>query len=144
MKIATIPASRLTSRNLTASYYLDAVRLSSIAAVMQVTTSWLRSLIYQKVMDDIRDDQARGVPYLVHVQQVMQAVVAVELRKKRVGFDSIREAVDAFELDNRKTHVVEWGEFMKLTLKKDKILVEARRILGEAQGLENKDRRKAA
>lgn len=112
------------------------VRLTTMAVVMGVTVGWLRGLIAQKVMDDEREMQGRGVPHLMHVKQVVQALVSKRLRQRHVGYDAIRAAVDGFDIDRRKTHEVQLAEGVKLVLNKSLLTLQARGLLKQANDLD--------
>jgi len=115
---------------------MDYVRLTTMAAVMGVTESWMRGLVYQKVMDDEREVQGMGSPYLMHTRQVVQALVAKRLRARNVGYDAIRAAVDKFEIDRKKIHEVQLAVGIKLVLNKSLLTLQARGLLKQANDLE--------
>jgi len=112
------------------------VRLTTMAAVMGVTAGWLRGLVYQRVMDDEREVQVKGSPYILHTQQVLQALVAMRMREAGIGYDSIRLAVDKFEIDRAKRHEVRLADGIKIVFNKSLLTLQARNLLKSANDLE--------
>jgi len=115
---------------------MEYVRLSTVASVMGVKVGWLRGLVYQKVMDDEREHQAKGSPYVMHVQQCFQALIAYRMRQRNIGYDLIRDAVWDLEIDRLKRHEVHVAEGIKLVLQKALLTLQARSLLKEANDLE--------
>lgn len=118
---------------------MEYVRLTTIAAILGVTTSWLRGLVYQRVMDDERENQAKGSPYVMHVRQVFQAIVAMKMRKAGIGYDSIRLVIDSFEIDRAKLHRTQLDpddKGMILEIRKSVYLLKARGVLKRANDFE--------
>jgi hypothetical protein len=115
---------------------MEYVRLTTMAAVMGVTDGWLRGLVYQKVMDDEREVQDRGSPYVMHTKQVVQALVAKRMRQRSIGYDAIRAAVDRFDIDRKKLHEVQLAQGIKLVLNKSLLTLQARGFLKQANDLE--------
>jgi len=118
---------------------MEYVRLTTIAAIMGVTDGWLRGLVYQRVMDDERENQVKGSPYIMHVRQIFQAIVAWKMRQAGIGYDTIRLAVDKFEIDRVKYHKIcidPTDKGMDLIIHKAAYLNKARGILERANDLE--------
>lgn len=115
---------------------MNYVRLSTVAGVMGVTNGWLRHQVYQKVMDDARENPAKGSPYIMHVSQVLQALISKKMRKRSIGYDLIRATIDKFEFDRAKKHEVVVDTGIKLVLDKPLLTLEARNILKIANDLE--------
>ena len=115
---------------------MEYVRLTTMAALMGVTTGWLRCLVYQQVMDDERETRAKGSPYVMHTQQVLQALLAKRMRESKIGYDSIRIAIDEFEVDRRKTHEVYLADGVKLVINKSLLTLQAQGLLKQANDLE--------
>jgi hypothetical protein len=112
------------------------VRLTTVAAVMGVTVGWLRGLVYQKVMDDERELQGRGSPYVMHVQQCFQALIAKRMRDRSIGYDLIRDAVWDLEIDRLAKHEVKVANGIKLVLDKRALTKDAREVMSKAHGIE--------
>jgi hypothetical protein len=123
---------------------LNYVRLTTIAAVMGVTVGWLRGLVYQRVMDDMRENPVKGSPYVMHVPEVLQAVVAYKMRRRNIGYDLIRDAIDKFEIDRKKIHVVPVDSGIDLVMKKPILILQARNILKIANDWEHGEEEVAA
>ena len=115
---------------------MDYVRLTTVARVMGVNISWLRGLVYQKVMDDERESRTKGSPHVMHVQQCFQAIVARRMRERRIGYDLVRDAIWDLEIDRQKRHEVKVATGIKLVLNKSLLLLEARSLLKEANDWE--------
>jgi len=118
---------------------MEYVRLTTIAAIMGVTDGWLRGLVYQRVMDDERENRVKGSPYIMHVKQIFQAIVALKMRQARIGYDTIRLAVDKFEIDRVKYHKIcidPTDKGMDLIIYKAAYLNKARGILERANDFE--------
>ena len=114
---------------------MEYVRLTTIAAIMGVTTGWLRGLVYQSVMDDERENPVKGSPYIMHVRQIFQAIVALKMRQAGIGYDTIRLAIDSFEIDRAKLHRTQLDPDDKgliLEVRKSVYLLKARGILKQA------------
>ena len=108
---------------------MEYVRMTTIAGVMGVTVGWLRGLVYQRVVDDMRENPVKGSPYVMHVPEVLQAVVAFKMRRRNIGYDMIRAAVDKFEIDRKSVHVVPVDSGIDLVMKKPVLILQARNIL---------------
>jgi hypothetical protein len=115
---------------------MNYVRLTTVALLMGVTISWMRGLVYQKVLDDERDNPAKGSPYIVHVKQIVQALVAMRMRKVGVGYDAIRMTVDKFDIDRAKRHEARIAHGVKVVLDKSLLVFEAKTLLKEANDIE--------
>lgn len=103
---------------------------------MGVTDGWMRGLVYQRVMDDERENPVKGSPYIMHVEQVLEALIAQKMRRRNIGYDLIRDAVDKFEIDRKKIHVVRVDSGIELVLKKPVLILQARNILKIANDIE--------
>jgi len=112
------------------------VRLTTVASIMGVKTGWLRGLVGQCVMDDEREVRTKGAPHIMHVRQVFQAIVAKKMRRRNIGYDLIRSAVDKFEIDRKARHVVPVDTGIDLVLRKPTLIMEARNILKRANDAE--------
>lgn len=111
---------------------MEWVRLTTVAAIMGVTDGWMRGLVYQKVMDDERENPVKGAPYVMHLKQVVQAIVAQRCRRRNVGYDLIRDAVDKFEVFGKQFHIVPVERGMDLRLHRKVLTDDAREILRQA------------
>ena len=111
---------------------MEWVRLTTVAAIMGVTDGWMRGLIYQSVMDRERESDAEQAPYVMHLKQVVQALVAHRCRKRSVGYDLIRDAVDQFEIFGKQYHIVPVDRGLDLRLHRKVLTDDAREILAEA------------
>jgi hypothetical protein len=116
---------------------MEYVKLVTVASILGVTDSWLRGLIYKNVMDDERERQCSGVPHVMHVRQVFQAIVADRMRTHQIGYDLIRATVDAFDLDRKKKMIIPVTAGITLVVEKQIILTKARRVLEIANRIEN-------
>lgn len=115
---------------------MEWVRLTTVAAIMGVTDGWMRGLVYQRVMDDERDNPVRGAPYVMHERQIVQAIVAQRCRRRSVGYDLIRDAVDKFEVFGKQFHVVPVERGIDLRLHRRVLAEDAREILRQANEIE--------
>ena len=123
---------------------MEWVRLTTVAAIMGVTDGWMRGLVYQRVMDAERESDAAQSPYVMHLQQVVQALVAQRCRRKAIGYTTIRAAVDEFEIFGRQFHTVEVDRGMDLRLHRRVLTDDAREILRQANEVEHGIQEKAA
>lgn len=112
------------------------VRLTTVAGLLGVTVAWLRGLIGQKVMDDERDNPAKGSPHLMHQRQIMQALVAQRCRRRSIGYDAIRAAVDSFEVFGKQYHVAPVERGVDLRLHRRTIAADAKELLLRANEIE--------
>ena len=112
------------------------VRLTTVAGLLGVTVAWLRGLIGQRVMDDERDNPAKGSPHLMHQKQIVQALVAQRCRKRNIGYDAIREAVDAFEIFGKQYHVAPVERGIDLRLHRRVLVADAKEVLEKANNIE--------
>jgi len=112
------------------------VRLTTIAGLLGVTVPWLRGLIGQRVMDDERDYPAKGSPHLMHTKQIVQALVALRCRRRNIGYDAIREAVDAFEVFGKQYHIAEVERGVDLRLHRRVLVADAKEVLEKANLIE--------
>lgn len=113
------------------------VRLTTIAGLLGVTVAWLRGLIGQKVMDDERDNPAKGSPHLMHQKQIVQALVALRCRRRNIGYDAIRDAVDGFEVFGKQYHTAPVASGIDLRLHRRVLASEATDILKKANLIEH-------
>ena len=118
--------------------------MTTVAAIMGVTDGWMRGLVYQRVMDSERESDAAQSPYVMHLQQVVQALVAQRCRRKAIGYVTIRAAVDEFEIFGRQFHTVEVDRGMDLRLHRRVLTDDAREILRQANEIEHGVQEKAA
>ena len=112
------------------------VRLTTVAPLIGVKVHWLRGLIGQRVMDDERDNPAKGSPHLMHLRQISQAIIAQRLRRRNVGYDVIRAAVDDFEVFGRQYHVIPVADGIDLRLHRRVLMSESTEILRQANLIE--------
>lgn len=113
------------------------VRLTTLAAVMGVTPGWARGLVYQLVLDDIRENPSKGSPYIVGMEQVFQVVLAWRMRQAGIGYDTIRLVLDGFEIDKVSTHSVMLCPEISLALHRAKLRLRATQFFIEANKLEH-------
>lgn len=123
---------------------MDYVRLTTMASVLGVTDGWLRGLVYQRVLDDERENPVKGSPYIMHIKQTVQALIAKRLREAHVGYDTIRLAVDKFDIDRAQKHTVKIAEGIDLVFHKSLMTLQARFYLKQANTLEYGEEREAA
>jgi hypothetical protein len=112
------------------------VRLTTIAGLLGVRVQWLRGLIGQKVMDDERDNPAKGSPHLMHTEQIVQAIVAKRMRQRNIGYDAIRAAVDEFDVFGKQYHIAPVAHGIDLRLHRRVLTSEATEILKSANLVE--------
>jgi len=115
---------------------IDVVRLTTVALIMSVTTSWLRGLILQNVMEDERWSKKRGVPCIMTRRNVTQALIAQRMREAGIGYDAIRLVLEEYEFDNMQNHRVDVAPGVWVDIDTLVILMDARRIFDQAYNLE--------
>jgi hypothetical protein len=115
---------------------IDVVRLTTVALIMSVTTSWLRGLILQNVMEDERWSKKRGVPCIMTRRNVTQALIAQRMREAGIGYDAIRLVLEEYEFDNMQNHWVDVAPGVCVDIDTLVILRDARRIFDQAYNLE--------
>jgi hypothetical protein len=112
------------------------VRLTTMMGLLDVTHSWLSGLYGRRIMDDARDNPAKGSPHIMHQQEIFQALLAKRMRDARIGYDTIRLGLDRLEFDKKPKVTFQVAKGVDFTIHRREIMQEASELLATANRLE--------
>ncbi len=111
------------------------VRLTTMVGLLDVTHGWMSGLYAQRVLDDVRE-KAKGSPHIMHQQEIFQALLAKRMREAKIGYDTIRPALDRLEFDKRPKVTFQVARGVDFTIHRREIMDEAYDLLAKANRLE--------
>jgi DNA-binding transcriptional MerR regulator len=115
---------------------MDYVYSGAVAAALDVSQSWIRHMIRQRICDENLDRRGKGCRYLFHMAEIQQLLVAKRLRELRVGLDTIRQVVDALYFDGEEVATASFGDVF-ITVNQTKIMRRAKAALKVATALQH-------
>lgn len=113
---------------------LRSVGTASIARTLGMSEWQVRNMIYQAVVSRVQDGKHKR--YWYHLPEVFQLMVARRMRQMRIGYDTIREVVDRFDIDKEDLVTVSFNNEILITVNRKGLMRKARAALSVANSLE--------